>query len=134
MCVLPLHFKTFNENSAFCFVFFLSNVAVMPFPQRFTGESIIIWSDLDITISVPWYIGLMFRTRKVNGMLMQANAGVSSKINIQVDWFNTAPNLNMYTVLSHKAQSNTCLLRSSSNSVTRGLSPSMLTPGSSLCS
>uniref|UniRef100_A0A8C3XFV5 Cadherin EGF LAG seven-pass G-type receptor 1 n=1 Tax=Cyanoderma ruficeps TaxID=181631 RepID=A0A8C3XFV5_9PASS len=51
---------------------------------RFNGESIIIWSDLDITISVPWYIGLMFRTRKVNGMLMQANAGAASKINIQV--------------------------------------------------
>uniref|UniRef100_A0A8C5X349 Cadherin EGF LAG seven-pass G-type receptor 1 n=1 Tax=Malurus cyaneus samueli TaxID=2593467 RepID=A0A8C5X349_9PASS len=47
----------------------------MPSPQRFSGESIIIWSDLDITISVPWYIGLMFRTRKANGMLMQANAG-----------------------------------------------------------
>uniref|UniRef100_A0A803T343 Cadherin EGF LAG seven-pass G-type receptor 1 n=1 Tax=Anolis carolinensis TaxID=28377 RepID=A0A803T343_ANOCA len=57
---------------------------VMTFPYRFTGESIIIWSDLDITISVPWYIGLMFRTRKVNGMLMQANAGLSSKINIQI--------------------------------------------------
>nr|XP_008177211.2 cadherin EGF LAG seven-pass G-type receptor 1 isoform X4 [Chrysemys picta bellii] len=57
---------------------------VMPSPQRFSGESIIVWSDLDITISVPWYIGLMFRTRKVNGMLMQANAGTSSKINIQI--------------------------------------------------
>ncbi|XP_042323272.1 cadherin EGF LAG seven-pass G-type receptor 1 isoform X2 [Sceloporus undulatus] len=57
---------------------------VMPFSHRFTGESIIIWSDLDITISVPWYIGLMFRTRKVNGMLMQANAGLSSKISIQI--------------------------------------------------
>nr|XP_025039040.1 cadherin EGF LAG seven-pass G-type receptor 1 isoform X3 [Pelodiscus sinensis] len=57
---------------------------VMPSPQRFSGESIIVWSDLDITISVPWYIGLMFRTRKVNGMLMQANAGASSKINIQI--------------------------------------------------
>uniref|UniRef100_A0A8C3K682 Cadherin EGF LAG seven-pass G-type receptor 1 n=1 Tax=Calidris pygmaea TaxID=425635 RepID=A0A8C3K682_9CHAR len=56
----------------------------MPSPQRFSGESILIWSDLDITISVPWYIGLMFRTRKVNGMLMQANAGTASKINIQV--------------------------------------------------
>ncbi|NWH59992.1 CELR1 protein, partial [Geococcyx californianus] len=56
----------------------------MPSPQRFSGESIIIWSDLDITISVPWYIGLMFRTRKVNGMLMQANAGTASKINIQI--------------------------------------------------
>lgn len=62
----------------FCFT-------VMPSPQRFSGESIIIWSDLDITISVPWYIGLMFRTRKVNGMLMQANAGSASKINIQVE-------------------------------------------------
>uniref|UniRef100_A0A8V0XTH7 Cadherin EGF LAG seven-pass G-type receptor 1 n=1 Tax=Gallus gallus TaxID=9031 RepID=A0A8V0XTH7_CHICK len=58
---------------------------VMPSPQRFSGESIIIWSELDITISVPWYIGLMFRTRKVNGMLMQANAGTASKINIQVE-------------------------------------------------
>uniref|UniRef100_A0A8C8SG17 Cadherin EGF LAG seven-pass G-type receptor 1 n=1 Tax=Pelusios castaneus TaxID=367368 RepID=A0A8C8SG17_9SAUR len=58
---------------------------LMPSPQRFSGESIIVWSDLDITISVPWYIGLMFRTRKVNGMLMQANAGTSSKINIQVN-------------------------------------------------
>ncbi|XP_064362170.1 cadherin EGF LAG seven-pass G-type receptor 1 isoform X6 [Dromaius novaehollandiae] len=57
---------------------------VMPSPQRFSGESIVIWSDLDITISVPWYIGLMFRTRKVNGMLMQANAGTASKINIQI--------------------------------------------------
>lgn len=57
----------------------------MPSPQRFSGESIIIWSELDITISVPWYIGLMFRTRKVNGMLMQANAGTASKINIQVE-------------------------------------------------
>ncbi|KAG8142793.1 hypothetical protein E2320_005991, partial [Naja naja] len=56
----------------------------MPFPQRFTGESIITWNNLDITISIPWYIGLMFRTRKVNGVLMQADAGVSSKINIQI--------------------------------------------------
>ncbi|XP_066489731.1 cadherin EGF LAG seven-pass G-type receptor 1 [Tiliqua scincoides] len=57
---------------------------VMPFPHRFTGESIIIWRDLDVTISVPWYIGLMFRTRKVSGMLMQATAEASSKINIQI--------------------------------------------------
>ncbi|ETE72553.1 Cadherin EGF LAG seven-pass G-type receptor 1, partial [Ophiophagus hannah] len=56
----------------------------MPFPQRFTGESIITWNNLDITISIPWYIGLMFRTRKVNGVLMQADAGVSSKIHIQI--------------------------------------------------
>ncbi|XP_048356022.1 cadherin EGF LAG seven-pass G-type receptor 1 isoform X2 [Sphaerodactylus townsendi] len=57
---------------------------VMPFPQRFTGDSIVFWHDLDITISVPWYIGLMFRTQKVNGILMQAKAGTSSKIIIQI--------------------------------------------------
>ncbi|CAN0009372.1 unnamed protein product [Bubo scandiacus] len=73
----------------------------MPSPQRFSGESIIIWSDLDITISVPWYIGLMFRTRKVNGMLMQANAGAASKINIQstVQIGNQLPGLKMKSII-----------------------------------
>ncbi|XP_074937402.1 cadherin EGF LAG seven-pass G-type receptor 1 isoform X1 [Phalacrocorax aristotelis] len=73
----------------------------MPSPQRFSGESIIIWSDLDITISVPWYIGLMFRTRKVNGMLMQANAGSASKINIQI--LNNYVQFEVYTGLSQVA-------------------------------
>ncbi|XP_060698850.1 cadherin EGF LAG seven-pass G-type receptor 1 isoform X1 [Hemiscyllium ocellatum] len=57
---------------------------VMPNSQRFKGTSQIRWDDLDITISVPWYIGLMFRTRKSNGFLVQANAGTYSKINIQI--------------------------------------------------
>lgn len=56
----------------------------MPHPQRFTGESIVSWSDLDITISVPWYLGLMFRTRKEDGVLMAATAGTSSKLHLQV--------------------------------------------------
>uniref|UniRef100_A0A8C5JFZ9 Cadherin EGF LAG seven-pass G-type receptor 1 n=1 Tax=Junco hyemalis TaxID=40217 RepID=A0A8C5JFZ9_JUNHY len=73
----------------------------MPSPQRFSGESIIIWSDLDITISVPWYIGLMFRTRKVNGMLMQANAGAASKINIQI--LNSYVQFEVYSGLSQVA-------------------------------
>ncbi|NXG94576.1 CELR1 protein, partial [Stercorarius parasiticus] len=73
----------------------------MPSPQRFSGESIIIWSDLDITISVPWYIGLMFRTRKVNGMLMQANAGTASKINIQI--LNNYVQFEVYSGLSQVA-------------------------------
>ncbi|XP_053799825.1 cadherin EGF LAG seven-pass G-type receptor 1 isoform X3 [Vidua chalybeata] len=73
----------------------------MPSPQRFSGESIIIWSDLDITISVPWYIGLMFRTRKVNGMLMQANAGAASKINIQI--LNNYVQFEVYSGLSQVA-------------------------------
>ncbi|KAJ7422124.1 hypothetical protein WISP_39467 [Willisornis vidua] len=75
--------------------------SAMPSPQRFSGESIIIWSDLDITISVPWYIGLMFRTRKVNGMLMQASAGAASKINIQI--LNSYVQFEVYSGLSQVA-------------------------------
>ncbi|XP_066111220.1 cadherin EGF LAG seven-pass G-type receptor 1 isoform X2 [Saccopteryx bilineata] len=57
---------------------------VMPHPQRFSGESVVSWSDLDITISVPWYLGLMFRTRKEDGVLMEATAGVSSRLLLQI--------------------------------------------------
>ncbi|XP_075816371.1 cadherin EGF LAG seven-pass G-type receptor 1 isoform X1 [Microtus pennsylvanicus] len=57
---------------------------VMPHPQRFSGESVVSWSDLDITISVPWYLGLMFRTRKEDGVLMQATAGTSSRLHLQI--------------------------------------------------
>ncbi|KAM5251135.1 LOW QUALITY PROTEIN: cadherin EGF LAG seven-pass G-type receptor 1 [Hipposideros larvatus] len=57
---------------------------VMPHPQRFSGESVVSWSDLDITISVPWYLGLMFRTRKADGVLMEATAGVSSRLHLQI--------------------------------------------------
>uniref|UniRef100_A0A8C4MVR6 Cadherin EGF LAG seven-pass G-type receptor 1 n=1 Tax=Equus asinus asinus TaxID=83772 RepID=A0A8C4MVR6_EQUAS len=57
---------------------------VMPHPQRFSGESIVSWSDLDITISVPWYLGLMFRTRKEDGVLMEARAGMSSRLHLQI--------------------------------------------------
>uniref|UniRef100_A0A673U7R4 Cadherin EGF LAG seven-pass G-type receptor 1 n=1 Tax=Suricata suricatta TaxID=37032 RepID=A0A673U7R4_SURSU len=57
---------------------------VMPHPQRFSGESVVSWSDLDVTISVPWYLGLMFRTRKEAGVLMEATAGVASKLHLQI--------------------------------------------------
>ncbi|XP_056653588.1 cadherin EGF LAG seven-pass G-type receptor 1 isoform X2 [Monodelphis domestica] len=57
---------------------------VMPHPQRFSGESLVFWGDLDITISVPWYLGLMFRTRKASGVLLAANAGTASKISLQI--------------------------------------------------
>ncbi|XP_035585025.1 cadherin EGF LAG seven-pass G-type receptor 1 isoform X1 [Zalophus californianus] len=57
---------------------------VMPHPQRFSGESLVSWSDLDITISVPWYLGLMFRTRKEDSVLMEATAGASSRLHLQI--------------------------------------------------
>ncbi|EPY87027.1 cadherin EGF LAG seven-pass G-type receptor 1-like protein [Camelus ferus] len=57
---------------------------VMPHPQRFSGESVVSWSDLDVTVSVPWYLGLMFRTRKEDGVLLEATAGVSSRLHLQI--------------------------------------------------
>ncbi|KAG8517967.1 Cadherin EGF LAG seven-pass G-type receptor 1 [Galemys pyrenaicus] len=56
----------------------------MPHPQRFSGESVVSWSDLDVTISVPWYLGLMFRTRKEDSVLLEATAGASSRLHLQI--------------------------------------------------
>lgn len=39
---------------------------------------------MDVTISVPWYLGLMFRTRTADGVLMDATAGVASRLLLQV--------------------------------------------------
>ncbi|XP_074182682.1 cadherin EGF LAG seven-pass G-type receptor 1 isoform X1 [Rhinolophus sinicus] len=72
LCECPLRFGGKNCEHA------------MPYPQRFSGESVVSWSDLDITISVPWYLGLMFRTRKEDGVLMEATAGVSSRLHLQI--------------------------------------------------
>nr|XP_012612408.1 cadherin EGF LAG seven-pass G-type receptor 1 isoform X1 [Microcebus murinus] len=72
LCECPLRFGGKNCEQA------------MPHPQRFSGESIVSWSDLDITISVPWYLGLMFRTRKEDSVLMEATAGLSSRLQLQI--------------------------------------------------
>nr|XP_015208138.1 PREDICTED: cadherin EGF LAG seven-pass G-type receptor 1 isoform X2 [Lepisosteus oculatus] len=71
-CECPLYYGGKNCEQA------------MPSPQYFEGHSMVSWSEPDITIAIPWYIGLMFRTRQSSGMLMQTNAGLSSKINILV--------------------------------------------------
>ncbi|XP_069833172.1 cadherin EGF LAG seven-pass G-type receptor 1 isoform X2 [Dendropsophus ebraccatus] len=71
-CDCPLHYGGKNCEQ------------VMPFPQRFQGDGIVMWPELDVTVSVPWFIGMMFRTRQASGILMQANAGSSTKINIQI--------------------------------------------------
>ncbi|XP_033930567.1 cadherin EGF LAG seven-pass G-type receptor 1 isoform X1 [Pseudochaenichthys georgianus] len=57
---------------------------VMPSPQFFDGQALISWSEMDITVAVPWYMGLMFRTRQPAGTLMQVNAGAYSTINLMV--------------------------------------------------
>ncbi|XP_037101706.1 cadherin EGF LAG seven-pass G-type receptor 3 isoform X1 [Syngnathus acus] len=58
---------------------------VMPHPHRFLGNSAL-WWDLknDVTISTPWYLGLVFRTRSREGTLLQAQAGQYTSLLFQV--------------------------------------------------
>ncbi|XP_059402797.1 cadherin EGF LAG seven-pass G-type receptor 1-like [Carassius carassius] len=58
---------------------------VMPAPLNFDGHALVSWSETDITIAIPWYMGLMFRTRKSTGVLLQATAGEFSKISLMVN-------------------------------------------------
>ncbi|NXK42018.1 CELR3 protein, partial [Piprites chloris] len=42
----------------------------------FQGNSVLTWDfKTDVKISVPWYLGMAFRTRQMNGVLLQAHAG-----------------------------------------------------------
>ncbi|XP_061592705.1 cadherin EGF LAG seven-pass G-type receptor 3 isoform X2 [Cololabis saira] len=58
---------------------------IMPHPHRFLGNSAL-WWDLknDVTISTPWYLGLVFRTRAREGTLLQAQAGQYTSLLFQV--------------------------------------------------
>ncbi|XP_068600336.1 cadherin EGF LAG seven-pass G-type receptor 3 [Brachionichthys hirsutus] len=58
---------------------------VMTHPHRFLGNSVL-WWDLknDVTISTPWYLGLVFRTRAREGTLLQAQAGQYTSLLFQV--------------------------------------------------
>ncbi|XP_078098403.1 cadherin EGF LAG seven-pass G-type receptor 2 isoform X5 [Mustelus asterias] len=58
---------------------------VMASPQRFLGNSLVSWSNLVSTITLPWYIGLMFRTRQETGIFIRADAGQFSTVSIQLD-------------------------------------------------
>ncbi|XP_028652386.2 cadherin EGF LAG seven-pass G-type receptor 2 isoform X2 [Erpetoichthys calabaricus] len=57
---------------------------VMASPQRFQGNSLVTWSNLASTITLPWYIGIMFRTRQANGILLRAVAEQQSTISLQL--------------------------------------------------
>ncbi|XP_051890612.1 cadherin EGF LAG seven-pass G-type receptor 2-like isoform X2 [Pristis pectinata] len=67
---------------------------VMASPQRFLGNSLVSWSNLVSTITLPWYIGLMFRTRQENGLFIRADAGQFSTVSIQLSEGNVM--LNVY--------------------------------------
>lgn len=73
--------KMLKQKSYFLFPL---SCPVMPSPQFFDGQALISWSEMDITVAVPWYMGLMFRTRQPAGTLMQVNAGAYSTINLMV--------------------------------------------------
>uniref|UniRef100_A0A2K5EZN3 Cadherin EGF LAG seven-pass G-type receptor 1 n=1 Tax=Aotus nancymaae TaxID=37293 RepID=A0A2K5EZN3_AOTNA len=72
LCECPLQFGGKNCEQA------------MPHPQLFSGESVVSWSDLNVIISVPWYLGLMFRTRKEDSVLMEATSGGSTSFRLQI--------------------------------------------------
>ncbi|NWX03777.1 CELR2 protein, partial [Caloenas nicobarica] len=47
----------------------------MASPQRFLGSSRVTWSGLALPVTLPWHLGLMFRTRHPHGLLLHASAG-----------------------------------------------------------
>lgn len=57
----------------------------MSHPHRFLGNSAL-WWDLknEVTINTPWYMGLVFRTRSKEGVLLQAQAGQYTNLIFQV--------------------------------------------------
>nr|XP_033491706.1 cadherin EGF LAG seven-pass G-type receptor 1-like [Epinephelus lanceolatus] len=55
---------------------------VMPTPLKFNGKALVWWAEPQVTISVPWYLSLMFRTRHRAGTLLKADAGESSRIHL----------------------------------------------------
>uniref|UniRef100_A0A671M6S3 Cadherin EGF LAG seven-pass G-type receptor 3-like n=1 Tax=Sinocyclocheilus anshuiensis TaxID=1608454 RepID=A0A671M6S3_9TELE len=58
---------------------------LMSHPHRFLGNSVL-WWDLknEVTITTPWYMGLVFRTRSKEGVLLQAQAGQYTNLIFQV--------------------------------------------------
>ncbi|XP_055985703.1 cadherin EGF LAG seven-pass G-type receptor 3 isoform X1 [Sorex fumeus] len=58
----------------------------MAHPHRFHGNGTLSWDfGNDIVVSVPWYLGLAFRTRATQGVLMQVQAGPHSTLLCQLN-------------------------------------------------
>ncbi|KAK7902003.1 hypothetical protein WMY93_018772 [Mugilogobius chulae] len=57
---------------------------VMPSTLFFDGQALVSWTEPDITVAIPWYVGLMFRTRQSSGTLLQANAGPASTVTLMI--------------------------------------------------
>ncbi|XP_042521894.1 cadherin EGF LAG seven-pass G-type receptor 3 isoform X3 [Dipodomys spectabilis] len=58
----------------------------MAHPYHFHGNGTLSWDfGNDMAVSVPWYLGLAFRTRATQGVLMQVQVGPHSTLLCQVD-------------------------------------------------
>uniref|UniRef100_A0A7N4PQZ0 Cadherin EGF LAG seven-pass G-type receptor 3 n=2 Tax=Sarcophilus harrisii TaxID=9305 RepID=A0A7N4PQZ0_SARHA len=58
----------------------------MVHPYRFRGNGALSWDfGSEVTISVPWYLGLAFRTRTPHGVLLQIQAGQHSSLLCQLE-------------------------------------------------
>ncbi|XP_072211900.1 cadherin EGF LAG seven-pass G-type receptor 2 isoform X1 [Excalfactoria chinensis] len=53
-------------------------------PQRFLGSSLVLWSGLALPLPLPWHLGLMFRTRQPQGLLLSASAGPTATFTLQL--------------------------------------------------
>ncbi|XP_032892988.1 cadherin EGF LAG seven-pass G-type receptor 3 isoform X1 [Amblyraja radiata] len=59
---------------------------VMHHPYHFLGNSLLSWDfKNEVKISIPWFLGLMFRTRHTEAMLVQAHAGQYTTIVCQLN-------------------------------------------------
>ncbi|XP_072438052.1 cadherin EGF LAG seven-pass G-type receptor 3-like isoform X4 [Chiloscyllium punctatum] len=59
---------------------------VMHHPYHFQGNSLLSWDfKNEVKISIPWYLGLMFRTRHTEAVLVQAHAGQYTTIVCQLN-------------------------------------------------
>ncbi|XP_041417672.1 cadherin EGF LAG seven-pass G-type receptor 3 isoform X1 [Xenopus laevis] len=53
--------------------------------NQFNGSSLLYWDfKNDVKISVPWFLGLVFRTHRADGLLLQAHAGQYTTILCQL--------------------------------------------------
>ncbi|XP_019392556.1 PREDICTED: cadherin EGF LAG seven-pass G-type receptor 3, partial [Crocodylus porosus] len=59
---------------------------VMPHAHYFHGNGLLSWEfKSEVKISVPWYVGLAFRTRQLDGVLLQVHAGQYTTLLCQLD-------------------------------------------------
>uniref|UniRef100_A0A8B9LBB1 Cadherin, EGF LAG seven-pass G-type receptor 2 n=1 Tax=Astyanax mexicanus TaxID=7994 RepID=A0A8B9LBB1_ASTMX len=57
---------------------------VMANPQRFQGNSLLLWSNLAVVVTVPWHLELMFRTRQPTSSILHITTSQHQNFTIQL--------------------------------------------------